>query len=135
MPRQISSRAASRELDGPEARRLLAVLDDERCAALLGALADADDPLTVNELSERCDIPLSTVYRKIDDFLEVELVEEHTELRDDGKHTSSYATTLDGVHVDLTPDGLTVTVHHDTTEETEVSRTDRAARSRVPVRQ
>lgn len=119
MPGQTSTAAETRVLDGTDARRLLTVLDDERCAVLLGALAGADEPLTVNALSERCDIPLSTVYRKIDDFLEVGLVEEHTELREDGKHTSSYRTTLDEVHVDLTPDGLRVTAEYEPDEEAE----------------
>lgn len=106
-------RPASRELLDGDARRVLTVLDDERCVTLLVELADADEPLTVSALSERSGIPLSTVYRKIDDLEETRLVEEHTQLRNDGKHTSSYSSTLDHVTVDIGADVFRVVVHHE----------------------
>ena len=99
------------ELERSGSRRLMAVLDDRRTDVIVAALAEADDALTVNELSERCDIPLSTVYRKIDALEEAALVESHSVLRHDGKHTSSYTLTVERIEVELTPEGLAATVY------------------------
>jgi predicted transcriptional regulator len=47
--------------------------------------------MTANELSEACDIPLSTMYRKLDRLTESDLVRESTEIRESGQHTTRYA--------------------------------------------
>jgi predicted transcriptional regulator len=107
----LTETAGPVELDRSESRRLMEVLDDRRTDALLEALASADGRLTVNELSDGSDIPLSTVYRKIDGLEDVGVVDGRTELRHDGKHTSSYGLVVDRVELDLTPEGLSATVY------------------------
>ncbi len=76
---------------GDDARVSETVLDtlgDESTRAIIEALSE---PMTANELSEACDIPLSTMYRKLDRLAEADLVRESTEIRQSGQHTTRYA--------------------------------------------
>ncbi len=79
--------------------------------ALLDALDDADareiirtieEPATANQVSERCDIPLSTTYRKLDLLTEAGLLEEGTEIRSDGHHATTYSVAFEEVRIALT---------------------------------
>jgi DNA-binding transcriptional ArsR family regulator len=78
---------------------VLDALDDVDARAIIKAL---DEPRTASELSENCDIPLSTTYRKLDLLTEAELLEEGTEIRSDGHHTTTYAVAFDEVRIALT---------------------------------
>jgi DNA-binding transcriptional ArsR family regulator len=55
-------------------RRLLDALSEESNRTILSAL---DEPTSVAELVEECDIPMSTVYRRLDALNEMDLVTEH----------------------------------------------------------
>lgn len=94
---------------------LLAALEDEDCRALLQAAAG--EALSASELSEACDLPLSTTYRKVDTLTETGLLEERLRISSSGKHTSEYALRVEGVHVSLAGDGVDVTVDHRQREE------------------
>ena len=85
--------------------------DAPELQAVLDALADVDartiietveEPLTASEISERCDIPLSTTYRKLELLTEAGLLAEGTEIRPDGHHTTTYTVTFDDVRISLT---------------------------------
>ena len=90
---------------------LLSALDDEDGRAILEA-AD-DEPLSASEISEACDLPLSTAYRKIDLLTEAGLLSEQTRLRNSGKHTSEYERAVDDVVVSMdAEDGIEVRVSH-----------------------
>lgn len=76
-------------------------LGDDECPSddVLSALGDdptrriietLSEPMTANELSEACDIPLSTMYRKLDNLTEASLVTESTQIRQGGQHTTRY---------------------------------------------
>ncbi|MFB6092581.1 MAG: helix-turn-helix domain-containing protein [Haloquadratum sp.] len=78
---------------------VLDALDDADARAIIRAL---DEPRTASELSERCDIPLSTTYRKLDLLTEADLLEEGTEIRSDGHHTTTYEVAFDEVRIALT---------------------------------
>ena len=82
--------------DDPDLDRVLDALDDADCRAFLRAL---DEPMTANELSESCDVPLSTTYRKLELLTEATLVVEETELRMDGRHRARYRTAFDSLEV------------------------------------
>lgn len=60
--------------------------------------------MTASEVSERCDIPLSTTYRKLDLLTEASLLVEGTEIRPDGHHATTYEVAFDAVHIELTDD-------------------------------
>jgi len=75
------------EDDVPDAVTVLEALHDEDCRAILSEL---EEPRTARELLERCDIPRSTMYRKLDRLSKATLVREGTEIRSDGSHASHY---------------------------------------------
>lgn len=71
----------------PTLEAVLDALDDPDCRAIIRAL---EEPMTASELSDQCDIPLSTTYRKLDKLTEATLLDEITEIRKDGRHTTRY---------------------------------------------
>jgi DNA-binding transcriptional ArsR family regulator len=86
------------EEEPPDLTAVLSALDDEDCRAILLV---ADEPRSTQELADRAGVPQSTTYRKVDKLREAKLVEERTEIRADGKHTSTYRTDFDAVRVVL----------------------------------
>lgn len=83
----------------PDVELLLDALSDPDCRAILRAI---EEPMTAGELSETCDVPQSTTYRKLDLLSDATLLEELTEIRRDGRHTTRYALAFDDVQVSLT---------------------------------
>ena len=61
--------------------------------------------MTAKELTEACEIPLSTMYRKLDLLNDASLVSERTEIRKDGQHTSRYVLAVEEIRIAL--DGTT----------------------------
>ena len=86
------------EPDAPPLDEVLAALDDADCRAIIRAL---DEPLSAGEVSERCDIPSSTAYRKLDLLTEADLLREATEVRPDGHHTTLYDVDFERVIIAL----------------------------------
>ena len=78
---------------------VLAALEDPDCRALLEATAD--EALTAGELIERCGVPRSTTYRKLDRLTEAGLLEESIRISPDGKHANEYRRTFDDVTISL----------------------------------
>lgn len=78
---------------------VLTALEDPDCRALLEETAE--EPLTAGELTDRCEIPRSTTYRKVEQLTEAGLLEERVRLSTDGKHASEYRRTFDDVTVSL----------------------------------
>ncbi|WP_336022996.1 helix-turn-helix domain-containing protein [Halobellus salinisoli] len=93
MARESSARESA------DLRTVLDALDDADARAIIRAL---EEPQTASELSERTDIPLSTTYRKLDLLTEAELLEEGTEIRSDGHHTTTYAVAFEEVRIAIT---------------------------------
>jgi len=89
------------DTDEPDTTAVLEALDDPACREIISAL---DESMTADEISERCDIPRSTVYRKLDVLAEASLIEESTEVRADGHHTTRYVADFEAVHVLLEDD-------------------------------
>ena len=87
--------------EDPDLQAVLDALDDPDCRAIVRQL---DDPMTASELSEATDVPLSTVYRKMDLLSEASLVTELTEVRSDGHHTTRYGVAFEQVSFELTDD-------------------------------
>jgi len=86
------------EAETPDLAALLDALSDPDCRELISAI---DSPMTAAELSDVCDIPQSTTYRKLDQLSEATLLEELTEIRSDGRHTTRYAIAFENVAVGL----------------------------------
>ena len=78
---------------------LLDALRDADCRRILEATADA--PLSAKEVAATCDLPLSTVYRKIERLTTARLVEERVRFDGPGKHASEYARLVEDVSFSL----------------------------------
>lgn len=82
------------------------LLADECSRTILEATAAR--PLSADELSDRCDVSPPTVYRRLEDLRELDLVSEQTRADAGGHHYKVYTATLDRVVVDLSADGFTL---------------------------
>lgn len=92
--------------------------DDNDVAAISSLLADecartiltatATEPLSAEDLCERCEVSPPTVYRRLNDLEAYDLVDEQTQPDADGHHYSVYTATLDRLVITLTDDGLTL---------------------------
>lgn len=71
----------------PDVADVLTALADEDARTILRTL---DEPMTAQELQDRCDIPESTLYRKLDRLTATGLLHQQTRIRRDGRHTSEY---------------------------------------------
>lgn len=89
---------------------------DEDISAIMGALTDAsaraivatigDEPLSARELSARCDLSLSTTYRKVNELSQLGLLEEEVRIGLDGKHINVYQCPYKAINVALTETGF-----------------------------
>ena len=97
-------RARTQECDP---QTVIGALEDDTCQAILEATAT--QPHTASELMERCEIPSSTLYRKLDTLTDAGLLEERIRIRRDGRHASEYQQCFDDVTISIA-DGGSVTV-------------------------
>jgi DNA-binding transcriptional ArsR family regulator len=96
---------------------------DAELESLLGALEDADcraiieatnaKPLSASELSEACDLPLSTTYRKLDQLTEVGVLEEQLRISKSGQHKSEYTLRIEQISLTVDGDGISLAVSQD----------------------
>ena len=82
--------------DEPDLQAVLDALDDPDCRAIVEQL---DDPMTASELAEYCDIPSSTMYRKLDLLSDASLIDEQSEIKTTGRHTTRYVRDFETVHI------------------------------------
>ncbi|MFB6137751.1 MAG: helix-turn-helix domain-containing protein [Halobacteriaceae archaeon] len=87
--------------EAPALEDVLDALDDADCRAIIEAL---EEPMTANELSEATDVPLSTMYRKLELLTDASLLEERIDIRSDGRHTTRYALAFEEVRIALDED-------------------------------
>ncbi|WP_312911984.1 helix-turn-helix domain-containing protein [Natronosalvus caseinilyticus] len=98
----------------------LDVLGDECARTIL--VAASEGPRTAKELTERTDCSSATIYRRINNLLESELLAECIRFEPDGTHTTAYESTVDRVQVEIGETGITVSTGpgHDTETEPSV---------------
>lgn len=80
---------------------ILDALDDPDCRALL---RKTTEPMTAKELSDVCDIPKSTVYRKLNHLSQMSLVRERMEIHPEGGRITRYQRDFDNVSIYMTDD-------------------------------
>ncbi|RQG93270.1 ArsR family transcriptional regulator [Natrarchaeobius halalkaliphilus] len=85
----------------PSAAEICSALDDPDCREIIRNL---EEPMTASELTKRCDIPQSTLYRKLELLTESTLLEESTDIRRDGHHASTYVVAFDEITMELDED-------------------------------
>ena len=81
--------------------KLLSLLADDLTRRILSQLAE--DALTVQEIGERFDVSNRTVYRRLDDLQEHDLVDEATQMSDQGHLYSRYHTPIEHIDIDIDP--------------------------------
>jgi len=86
-------------VDAEEIEPLFAALEDGDCREIIRATST--DSLSASELSEVCELPLSTTYRKVDDLTEAGLLEENIRLSTSGKHKSEYSLRIENLKLTL----------------------------------
>lgn len=78
-------------------------LHDADCQTILSVTSD--EALSAKQVSKRCDLPLSTTYRKLQILTETGLLEKRTRIRRSGKHTNEYVRSVENVIVSIDADG------------------------------
>jgi DNA-binding transcriptional ArsR family regulator len=94
--------------DDQDSDDILSLLDDGYAQEILRRTRNT--PMSAKELSEACDISISTVYRRVERLVDCELLAERRIPQSDGNHYSIYEARLDELTVTLTDDGFEVTV-------------------------
>lgn len=100
--------------DSSKASDVLAAIADPDCRTILAA--SAQEPLSVADVVEQCDIPTATAYRKVNMLVDAGLLHERIQIRPYGRNEHEYSLRIETVHVRLTPSGppeATVTVADD----------------------
>ena len=103
----------------PSAEDICAALDDPDCREIIQEL---DEPKTASALVTACDIPQSTLYRKLELLTEATLLEETTEIRRDGHHASKY---------DIAFERITLVLDEDRNLAVDLERPARGAEERL----
>ncbi|ELY58836.1 hypothetical protein C491_08448 [Natronococcus amylolyticus DSM 10524] len=85
----------------PSPEVICSALDDPDCREIIRKL---EEPMTASELNARCEIPQSTLYRKLELLTDSTLLEESTEIRRDGHHASKYSVAFDEITLVLEDD-------------------------------
>ena len=60
--------------------------------------------MTTGEIVDRCDIPLSSAYHKLERLTDASMIDERVEARADGHHTSKYVLNIEAVLIALSND-------------------------------
>lgn len=98
--RQLSDGADSTFASDEQSQStLLRALGDPRSRAILRATTER--VRTASELSEKVDLPLSTLYRKLNRLVDASLIEETPRLTSSGRHPSQYYCAIEEVHIRL----------------------------------
>lgn len=97
----VSGRATQQ--DSSDASALLEALDDETCRDILNELRGTHR--TAGEISEACDVPQSTTYRKLDRLTDAGLLESSVRVAPTENNPTEYTTAADGARIRLAPDG------------------------------
>ena len=78
---------------------VLAALKNERCRKIMRETDQ--EARSAEELSERCEIPLSTVYRVVQRLVEIGVVEKRVRLSSYPQYTHEYALVAEAVTIDI----------------------------------
>lgn len=89
------------------------LLSDADCRAILGV---ADTAMTTSEIADACDIALSTAYRKVERLSETPLLVEGVRFDPNGDHAAEYARGATDATIELTDDGVTLTMEDSTAD-------------------
>lgn len=87
---------------------LLELLGQERIRQVLAATSR--EPMSAKELSDECDVALSTIYRRAEEMVDHDLLVERTQVEPDGSHHSVFAANIEHLDVDIDDGAIEVSV-------------------------
>ena len=93
--------------ESPSLQAVLDALDDADCRAIL---RETIEPMTATQLSDACDIPTSTLYRKLELLSTAGLVRERDSINPGGGRTTRYERDFDDVTISMDDDEFSVAV-------------------------
>lgn len=85
--------------DAPSLQTVFDALDDPAARTIIAQL---EEPMTAQQLAETCEIPESTLYRKLALLSEASLLTELPTIRPDGQHTTRYQIAFETIQLQLT---------------------------------
>ncbi|MDS0282682.1 ArsR/SmtB family transcription factor [Haloarcula onubensis] len=88
---------------------LLELLGQQRVRQIM--VATSREPKSAKELSEACDVAVSTIYRRVEDMVASDLLVERTRVESDGSHHSVFEANVDHLDVDIDDGTIDVSVH------------------------
>ncbi|WP_262174574.1 winged helix-turn-helix domain-containing protein [Haloarcula laminariae] len=103
--------------DKPSFQAVFEALDDPDCRAIL---RETSNTMTANELIDACDIPRSTLYRKLDLLSSASLISERDKINPGGGRVTLYERDFDDVTISMSESGefsVTVKRSEQTTDE------------------
>lgn len=100
---------------GPRTDAVLEALGDDSSRSIL--VATSRRPMTAKELTERCHVSPTTVYRRINALVDRGLLEKRVSLDAGPNQNTVYEPTFSRADVRLTPDGVRVETFDDADEE------------------
>jgi predicted transcriptional regulator len=86
-------------MDEEELASIASLLEDEYARSILRHTSE--QPLSANDLMDRCDASKATTYRRINRLQEHDLIESYQEYHPDGHHYELYAAKLDELNISL----------------------------------
>jgi DNA-binding transcriptional ArsR family regulator len=93
----IDNSGSQTDREQPVGQQILQALANPRNRAILQKTAAT--PYSAKQLSDACDIPTSTVYRRINDLVEAGLLEEQLKFNPDGKNSHEYRLRISAVQI------------------------------------
>lgn len=93
-----------RVTDQNEIATLFDSLNDPDACTIMQVLDDA--ALSAKEISDHCELPMSTTYRKLNQLSDLGLLDEKTEINLEGKHVSTYRRSIDNIEITITDEGF-----------------------------
>ncbi|MFC6907113.1 helix-turn-helix domain-containing protein [Halalkalicoccus tibetensis] len=84
------------------------LLEDEYARAILAETSR--EPLSADELAERCDASSPTIYRRINRLQEFDMLREQQTLSTDGHHYRRFSARLERVTIELQDGNYTISV-------------------------
>lgn len=94
--------------EDPDPADVFAFLDDEYAREILKATSKT--PMPARQLADELDASRSTIYRRINQLRELDLLSELTEVDSGGHHRSVYQADLTRIIVDLEDDGFSIKI-------------------------
>lgn len=93
--------------EDPDAEAVLDALGDE---AVRKAIESLSEPMAARELSDACDVPQSTLYRKLELLEDSTLVDEMVQITTGGQHRTQYARDFESITIEFENDRLVVDI-------------------------